>query len=181
MTTSKTRDHQWLATDVWRRLVDLFVGSHEQRRCVVDRLGLTYSDAKALYTLDPAEAKPMRVLASACGCDASNTTWMIDRLEDRGLVERRATATDRRVKLIALTARGAKMREALLQGMYQPPPDVLALSREDLAAVGAVLAKVPTHETSKQPTPAQAVPIVKRRPRPPGRTRRARRSLRVAQ
>ena len=43
----------------------------------------------ALRQLDPDEPKPMSELAAALRCDNSNVTGIVDRLEDRGLVERR--------------------------------------------------------------------------------------------
>jgi DNA-binding MarR family transcriptional regulator len=49
----------------------------------------------------------MRALAREWRCDASTATWIVDRLEGKGLAERRAHATDRRVKLVVLTPRGA--------------------------------------------------------------------------
>ena len=56
----------------------------------------------------------MRSLADAWGSDASNATWVVDRLERLGLAERRALVTDRRVKLAVLTARGIKARDGYL-------------------------------------------------------------------
>jgi DNA-binding MarR family transcriptional regulator len=40
----------------------------------------------------------MSQLADEWLCDASNATWIVDRLEERGLAERETTPTDRRVK-----------------------------------------------------------------------------------
>jgi DNA-binding MarR family transcriptional regulator len=48
----------------------------------------------------------MGTAAEALGCDASNLTGIVDRLEKRGLVERRTVATDRRVKELVLTEAG---------------------------------------------------------------------------
>ena len=58
----------------------------------------------ALQTLD--EPKPMGELAKQLACDSSNVTWITDRLEERGLVERQAAEHDRRVKLLVLTQKG---------------------------------------------------------------------------
>ncbi len=51
-------------------------------------------------------------------CDNSNITGIVDRLAERGLVERRAAEGDRRVKLVALTEAG----EELQQERACPPP-----------------------------------------------------------
>ena len=52
------------------------------------------------------EPKPMGELAKQLACDSSNVTWITDRLEERGLVERRSAEHDRRVKLLVLTPEG---------------------------------------------------------------------------
>ena len=80
-----------------------------------ERFGLTPNDARALHTLDASDGKPMRSLADAWGSDASNGTWVVDRLERLGLAERRGLVTDRRVKLAVLTARGIKARDEILE------------------------------------------------------------------
>ena len=56
----------------------------------------------------------MRALADEWECDASNATWMVDRLEKLGLAERRAVAEDRRIKQVILTAKGLRVRTELL-------------------------------------------------------------------
>jgi DNA-binding MarR family transcriptional regulator len=48
----------------------------------------------------------MRSLAESLHCDASYMTDLVDKLEQRGMIERRSSAEDRRVKLIALTGWG---------------------------------------------------------------------------
>ena len=53
----------------------------------------------------------MGELANAMHCDNSNITGIVDRLEEKGLVERRPADHDRRVKLIAPTPEGASLRE----------------------------------------------------------------------
>jgi DNA-binding MarR family transcriptional regulator len=73
------------------------------------------------------------------GVHASMATWLIDGLEERGMVERRTGPTDRRVKTIRLTRKGAKIKAQLMEAMYRPPPEFLALDRERLEAlIGAL-------------------------------------------
>jgi DNA-binding MarR family transcriptional regulator len=131
-----------LATDLWRRFFQFFISTRWQRDAVLQRLGLTPNDAKALNTLDATEGKPMRALADEWGTDASAATWVIDRLERKGLAERRSVAHDRRVKAVFLTPRGLAVREEILRAFYAPPPEFLALDRKELDALGAVLRKL---------------------------------------
>ncbi|WP_431951090.1 MarR family winged helix-turn-helix transcriptional regulator [Nocardia lijiangensis] len=69
------------------------------------RHGLTPQQAKALIVLDEAPL-PMRRVAERLGAEPSNLTGIVDRLENRGLVERRPEPNDRRIKLLATTDAG---------------------------------------------------------------------------
>ncbi|MFD7137366.1 MarR family winged helix-turn-helix transcriptional regulator [Streptomyces sp. NPDC059894] len=89
------------------------------RRCVAD-LGLTLPQATALRDLDT--PRTMRELAGIMCCEPSNVTFVIDRLADRGLVERKPHPTDRRAKMLALTPEGAVLREQLLERAAQQAP-----------------------------------------------------------
>jgi DNA-binding MarR family transcriptional regulator len=126
------RDKSELAAETWKRMFDFFIRTSSQRVKVLARMGLTPNDSRALSALDVPEGRTMRSLADEWGCDASNATWIVDRLEKRGFAERRAMPGDRRVKLVVLTAAGAKARQKLLEGMYDPPSDLLALPRTSL-------------------------------------------------
>jgi DNA-binding MarR family transcriptional regulator len=106
--------------------------TRSQRDRLLARLRLTPNDVRALTELDGSSGRTMRSLAEEWGCDASNATWIVDRLEKRGLVERRAKPGDRRVKLVVLSAAGVKARKQLLDGLFEPPPEVLALPRATL-------------------------------------------------
>ena len=85
-------------------------------------------------------------LAQEWLCDASNATFIIDRLEERGLAERRSVPSDRRVKMVVLTARGNRMRGRVLERFFEPPPELLELSRTDLEAIRDAVRRLPiTH------------------------------------
>jgi DNA-binding MarR family transcriptional regulator len=58
------------------------------------------------------EPLSQRRLASHFGCDPSNISLIVDRLVERGLVERRPDPTDGRVKLIAATPEGEALAVA---------------------------------------------------------------------
>ncbi len=133
-----------LAAEVWRRMFDFLMISRPQRDVIMRRLGLTPGDAKALASLEPGEGRPMGALAEEWTCDASNATWMVDRLEQRGLVERRPDASDRRLKMVVLTDLGVATKQELLLGMYEPPRELLLLDRARLEALAGALAALPT-------------------------------------
>lgn len=79
---------------------------------VVGKMGLTSLQARVLLQLE--ESTPMRGLAKALGCDASNVTGIADRLSAAGLVER-VEGRDRRVKFLQLTPAGARVRDEVAE------------------------------------------------------------------
>jgi DNA-binding MarR family transcriptional regulator len=138
--TSAKRD---LAAEAWRPLARFFFDTVRHRQKVMNNEGLTPNDVRALMALDLSEGRTMSDLAEAWSCDASNATFIVDRLEERALAERRTVATDRRVKLVVLTARGAAIRSRILQRFFEPPPELLALSRADLEALREAAGRLP--------------------------------------
>jgi len=123
-------------------MFDVLIRSAPQRTGSLARRGLTPTDSRALFSLDPREGRTMRSLADEWKCDPSNATWIIDHLEGLGLAQRRSVAHDLRIKLVVLTAKGLKTRTALLEEFHRPPPEFAALDRADLKALERVLAKL---------------------------------------
>src|SRR5215475_11549374 len=133
-----------LAHSVWRLMFDFLMRSAPDRTRSLGRRGLTPNDSRALGSLDPHEGRTMRSLAEEWNCDASNATWIIDRLEELGLAERRTVLHDRRIKLVVLTTKGVKTRLELMEEFYTPPAELFALDRTDLQAAHDVLEKLST-------------------------------------
>lgn len=115
---------------LWQ-LVDHLSGVLRER---VEAVGLSMPQAFALRYLEQPCA--MRSLARAMRCDASNLTGIADRLEERGLAERRLDPRDRRVKLLVLTPAGLKVRTAILAPVTPDVPglDRLTRAEQDLLA-----------------------------------------------
>lgn len=130
-----TRNRRALAREAWRPLAAFFFDTVRHRQRVLGAYGLTPNDMRALVALDTDAGRTMRELADEWACDASNATWIVDRLEERGLAERRTVPDDRRVKSVVLTSRGAKTRDRILHAMFEPPPELLELDRADLVAI----------------------------------------------
>jgi DNA-binding MarR family transcriptional regulator len=63
-------------------------------------------------------------------------------LEEHGLAERRAHPGDRRIRTVALTRKGAKVRSQIEARMYEPPESLRALSNRDLETLSRVLHKI---------------------------------------
>jgi DNA-binding MarR family transcriptional regulator len=84
----------------------------------------------------------MREIAESLYCDASYVTDMVDKLEQRGLIERRADERDRRVKRIALTPDGEKVRARGLELLYEPPAALSALPDDEQRKLAELLGRV---------------------------------------
>ena len=133
-----------IAAQAWGVLLDLTMGQRNRSIRILQEFGLTPGDLRTLSALDQETPRPMRALARAWACDASNVTWMVDRLERRGLVERRMLPSDRRVKTVALTPLGASTKAELFTRLHEPPDDLLALDKATLQALRDALARLPT-------------------------------------
>ena len=131
-----------LARRVWRAMFDYLVASAPRRTRALARRGLTPNDSRALFSLDAQQGRSMRSLADEWQCDPSNATWIVDRLETLGLAERRPVTNDRRVKLVALTPKGARARTSLMKEFYQPPAGLVALEGEELHVLERALSKL---------------------------------------
>jgi DNA-binding MarR family transcriptional regulator len=87
-------------------LVQLADGVKQTVRHLADEMGLSVAQIDVLRQLGVHGPTPMSRLADTLGCEASNLTGLVDRLEARHLVERQPEPGDRRVRLLALTSAG---------------------------------------------------------------------------
>jgi DNA-binding MarR family transcriptional regulator len=136
------------ATAAWRHIFDYIRATAADRVALLDRLGLTPAESRALSSLDPGAGRSMRSLADEWSCDPSNATWLVDRLERQGLAKRVSRDGDRRVKAVVLTAKGKKLRGDLIESLYTPPPDLVALPQRDLDALRAAASRLPTRRSN---------------------------------
>ncbi|MFG2222069.1 MarR family winged helix-turn-helix transcriptional regulator [Streptomyces sp. NPDC048644] len=90
---------------------------HEEYEHAASQHSLTGAQARVLGLL-AVEPLPMRRIAQRLKCEPSNITGIVDRLESRGLVERRPDPADRRVKLAAPTADGRRTAERLRGSLH---------------------------------------------------------------
>jgi DNA-binding MarR family transcriptional regulator len=115
---------------------------------VMHRLGRHFFERSAEFDLSPQLAKAfgelreplsMGELAERLFCDASNVTGIVDRLEDKGLVERQPDPDDRRVKRLVLTASGRRLWQAHHDRVFEDAPVFGSLEVEDRVALVALL------------------------------------------
>lgn len=124
-------DNNELAARAWHLLGEVALTMRAAWLDVAAEFDLTPAQALALRRLEPNTPLPMNTLADAMLCDASNVTGIVDKLEARGLIERRTIEHDRRVKTLAVTRRGEELRRRLLLRGLRPSPAVAALDPGD--------------------------------------------------
>ena len=82
-------------------------------------LDLTPVQFAALAAAQRQPGMDQRTLAATIGFDTSTTGGVLDRLEARGLLQRGASADDRRVRLIHVTSDGATVLQQVTPGMLR--------------------------------------------------------------
>ncbi|HEY5173784.1 MAG TPA: MarR family transcriptional regulator [Acidimicrobiia bacterium] len=130
------------ADEAWRLLTAVMMVRKEEFPALAASFGLNPGAMHALLQLDSDVPQSMSSLAGAWKCDASNVTWLVDRLEEHGLAERRAHPGDRRIRTVALTQKGAKIRSQVEARMYEAPEILRALSPRDLETLAKILRKI---------------------------------------
>ena len=116
--------------EAWRLLQELLMNGEMQSRMrsACEAIGGPPSIVKTLFHLQPGDPVAMRDLADHFGCDASYITELVDGLEEQGLAVRQPHPTDRRVRTVVLTDKGATARDTVQQVMYQVPAVFSALT-----------------------------------------------------
>ncbi|MER7844997.1 MarR family transcriptional regulator [Kitasatospora sp. NPDC096077] len=102
--------------------------------------GLTLMQGKMLSLLRG--PRPMRTLADLLGCDASNVTGIVDRLEARDLVRRETDPADRRIKNVVLTEEGERTVRLIRSELLSDPTTLEQLDEDDRRTFGALLDRV---------------------------------------
>ncbi|WP_030808153.1 MarR family winged helix-turn-helix transcriptional regulator [Streptomyces sp. NRRL F-2799] len=119
---------------------------------VVARFHADYEEAAAGHALTGPQARllsllaldplPMRKLAQRLKCEPSNVTGIVDRLESRGLVERRPDSADRRVKLAAATDEGLRVARDLREGLHFAREPLAGLSTAERSSLRDLLRRM---------------------------------------
>src|SRR2546425_5333408 len=105
------------ACRAWQLLMRFFFAQRAHLPVSGAEFDLSPAQCHVLHLIEPGRPLPMSRLAETLSCDASNVTGLVDRLESRGLVQRRPSPDDRRVKVLHLTPTGSRLRAQLLRRM----------------------------------------------------------------
>lgn len=125
--------------ELWELLIEFSLSQRVWWTEVCDGLGLTPTQGLALRILDPQIPSAMNALADNMVCDASNITGVVDKLEARGLIERKPAENDRRVKMLSVTEKGRELRKKLFAEAARPPAPIAALPKDVREKLSAAL------------------------------------------
>lgn len=136
--------------EAWALLLALLRADQGALLKVWEEFDLSSAQGDLLCSLDPQQSTPMVSLARTLHCHDSNVTGLVDRLEQRGLIERRKKPNDRRVKLIGLTKEGELLRSRLLERLSEPLPFIAAMVPRDKKALRDIVLRAAREMQSRK-------------------------------
>lgn len=133
-----------------RQIDDMLTGTFNsilriEERALDNRLtrGLTITEIHTIEAVGYRESNPMNVVATRLGVTLATLTTAVNRLVDKGFVERVRDEDDRRRVLVSLTTRGRQVFRAHALFHKSMINDALAgLSVQEEEVLAAALAKV---------------------------------------
>jgi DNA-binding MarR family transcriptional regulator len=129
---------------VWA-LLQTFMDAHSTKEKLRERVGQVVGTGRGkVRVLMQLEKQSLSLgdIAEALQVDRPYATVLVNQLEEIGLVERTPDPTDRRRKVVALTAAGRRAMREARDVLTTPPPQLAELDRADLKRLGAILAKL---------------------------------------
>lgn len=109
------------AHELWALVVESLAGWEDRMNEAAAAAGLSPSSTWALVQLDPDHPISQKELAGRLRCNPSTVVDPTDRLEEGGLVVRRASPPDRRINVLILTPKGKQVRKELIRRLFEPP------------------------------------------------------------
>jgi MarR family transcriptional regulator, organic hydroperoxide resistance regulator len=145
------------AEEAWELLWRIMQANKRRMMELARDLDFSPVQLHLLRLIEPGVETPMRALARQLFCDPSNVTGIVDRLVARGLVERRESETDRRVKIIRLTPEGHRVRARVMEHMSAPPPEIATLPTSQQRALRDALRAAAERLEDERPSPADTL------------------------
>jgi DNA-binding MarR family transcriptional regulator len=109
---------------------------------IAEKYGATVQQLHVVSLFSNDKAHSMSWFASLLACDASNVTGIVDRLHTAGIVERHESEKDRRIKMIALTEKGKKLRSDLIASLAEEEKEITALTEQEKVELVRILSKL---------------------------------------
>ncbi len=112
-------------------------------QAMIEAAGITAAQSGALYYLEKHDGCLLTELSRALGLDKSAITGLVDRLENKGLVERKPSSSDRRAIGLFLTGKGSDaIRQCLKVTREYNTAIMEGLSEEEIDTFSRILRKV---------------------------------------
>jgi MarR family transcriptional regulator, organic hydroperoxide resistance regulator len=127
------------AEELWALVVASFPAWEQRLNEAAEAAGLSPVSAWALVQLDPKAPISQKELAARLQCNPSTVVDPTDRLEEAGLIVRRAKPGDRRINVLGVTAKGVAVRKRLIDKLLQPPEAFRRMGAADQARFRAVM------------------------------------------
>ncbi|TME92166.1 MAG: MarR family transcriptional regulator [Chloroflexi bacterium] len=137
------------AQQLWAAVIASFAGWEQRATEAAEAVGLSPVSAWALVQLDPEHPISQKELAARLKCNPSTVVDPTDRLEEAGLVNRQPRPSDRRVNVLVLTPKGKKIREHLVERLFEPPAAFRKLPARDQARFREVILEAVAGEASR--------------------------------
>ncbi|HKW71202.1 MAG TPA: MarR family transcriptional regulator [Candidatus Dormibacteraeota bacterium] len=119
------------AQELWAFVIASAAQWQARAEAAAAAAGLSPVAAWALVQLDPTQPLPQKELAARLHCNPSSVVDTTDRLEQARLVVRSPSPEDRRVKVLVVTRKGARVRQLLITQMLEPPESFARLPAAD--------------------------------------------------
>ena len=127
------------AQQLWAAVIESFAGWEQRVTEAAEAAGLSPVSAWALVQLDPDHPISQKELAARLKCNPSTVVDPTDRLEEAGMVIRQPRPSDRRVNVLEVTSKGKRIREKLIERLFEPPAAFRKLAARDQARFRAVM------------------------------------------
>jgi len=123
-----------------RRLQQIAVGIFMDETADVN---ITPVQFALLFAASKETGLDQRTLAGRIGLDTSTIGAVVDRLERRGLIERKVSPDDKRVRLLSVTPAGKKLLQGVMPAMLRAQDRMLApLPKADRAKFMAMVKRI---------------------------------------
>jgi len=132
------------AREAWQAMAGLVL-DNQRRREVSEQTGVSFGTMRALRRI-AGRPMPMRELAGLLAMEPPNLTALIDDLEHSGLVERHPHPTDRRIKLVVATPKGAALARRAEKILDRPPSGLLELPADELETLLRILTRASEYQ-----------------------------------
>lgn len=128
--------------EAWLQLIRSYEHFHGQVAALLQERGLTVPQFEVLSTLASANCANQQELADRLRMTKGNLVGLIDRLSDRGWVEREQVPGDRRVNRVKITAAGSEFIHMVLPEQAKVVENMFAaLNNEDVETLRGLLKK----------------------------------------